>query len=465
MLELTGSPHIPLEGKIRNLSGTFTNSQNLNLSWELEQVVDNTNFQTAIVFDGTITDRNENEDTASEVFITSDGAHSLEAVRLAKNVNPYNYRNFASGNNIFLDWEQSTSGDLQSYIVKRNGSTIETISNTVVDTKEYIRLDSGGRYTVWGAYASRYNGSLSVTFGTNEFTFDGQTIEFLTAGSTFQLSRGIKLTLHDEPSLYSGSFDIFLGIRNYTILKNQPSGDNVYEIIPVDLAGNVGTAVTKTINVLEMPDTAFAFDLDSLTVTNFGTNIDVVRVYSDYMPANSTTLPYVYEECHVQELNLLNPSVSLPIGAKFFLKPVVNGIEFNSVSLYTVPNPAVQDGSIGEIADMLLTPTQNGNMTLSFIYELQEDDKMAVFNIYGSDDGEIFVNIGSVLKSQTTRNYGFLLEYEVDLGLALADGVEYFVYVKAADSDSLESDASETVSAIADAVAPSVPGALHGLQL
>ena len=455
-----------MEGKVRNLQGNFTDFSNLQISYELQQIVDNPNFQTATIYDGVITDRNSNAELVSDVVIASAGNHALDVLRIPVNSQYHSYINYAYGNSVYLNWNHSESPDTAYYVVKRGGVEVARITNCVVDSKvlEYS-APGGGRYSVSGQTNETINDTFSVNFGINEFTFNGTAYPFLSAGLTFFLDYGIQLTLHDDPSTY-GNFDIFVGLQSYIVLTNQPEGSNTYAVTAFDEAGNNSNVVDKVVYVHPLPD-SFTFNETTSTVTSFGANISHFNVYADHLPADGIDLPYIYEDAPVQVITSGSPTVNLPIGTKFYLFPVVGGIQHRNLNLYEIPDPAIEVGTFGSIADVRLTTIAAGNFDISFTYEFTETDKTSGFNVYYSTNGINFsvaiqIPVGSI---SADFFYGTVLEYSSDLSLAIAHGTTVYAYVKPYDSNALEGDASETVTAVSDQVAPEIAGDLHGTNI
>ena len=458
---------IPIQGKIRNVSAKFTDNYNVQINYELEQLFDNPNYQTCAIYDGIIIDRNDNAETTTDLILSASGNHSFDLKRLPKFSEPINYINYAYGNNVYLNWDNSTDSDLEKYIIKRGTTVVATITDTVVDTRYYALTTNGGQYSLSGLSPIRFNGSLTVSFTTNGFSFNGKFYDFLQAGVTFQLDYGITLTLHDDPSTYS-DFDIFVGIKSDIVLANQPEGENTYSIIPVDIAGNEGTAITKTVYVNELPDN-FVFDETTLTITDFGNNIDQYNVYADYLPVNQIKLQYIYEDVPVQVLDYLNPTVvDLPVGTKYYVRPVVNGIEHKNIIMYTVPDPTEIIGTLAIPADVIAKPIAGGTFTIQWTYELTDTDKADHFNIYRYNDYNdtwTIANFTTVSISNTSNIYGDVLEYSYSFNYQFGNGFEFKFKVVAVDANDVEGDFSDIASAFADADKPSISGDLYGVNI
>lgn len=466
MTDIIGS-EIPMEGRIRNLQGTFTESVNLQVSYAVEQIngVDNPNYHTAVIYDAEIVDRNTINELSTEIVLDSDGSHSLDVRRLPAFAPPTGHINYAYGNNVYIFWDQATDEDTNRYVVKLGTTTVATLTQAVVDAKYYQPTTGGGRYSVQGTSAISINKSFTVAFTGETFTFDDTVYDFPAAGTTYSLPYGILLTLHDDPATYT-NFDVFVGIQSYVVLNNQPTGANTYTITPYDVAGNAGDTKTRTVFVQELPDN-FTFDATTNTVTAFGANNDEIRVYADYLPANQLQLEYIYEQQPVQILNIGSPTVNLPIGTKFYLWPVVDGIEHRNLTIYEIPDPTIIVGTLEQPLDVSLLPTANGTFEIEFTYQMLETDKAVGFRLYHYDDLiPAFVSYEDLINiAQPSQIYGEVLQFNYAIPDSFNHETEHQFYVVAVDSAFTEGENSAVVSAFADADAPEITGTLNGLNI
>ena len=464
MTDIIGSS-IPLEGKVVNINGYFTDSFNLYINYDVKQLSDSDNFATYIVYDGIIVDKNTTENQ-SNIIIEQSGNHSLLVERSGYN-NPVNsFIRYANGSNVYLDWKHSTSPDTYAYNIYKDNVLIDTVKDVEVDKKEMQRTSAGGRYTVYGTTDEYVNDNFTVAFGTNSFTFNGNSYDFFGAGISYKLDYGITLILHDKPDSYS-DFDIFIGVKSYVVLKNQPAGTNNYKVEAIDKAGNKSTQLQKSVYVQKTP-ADISIDLDTGVVTTDWNINETINVYSNELP--SITLDYIYTDAPIQILTQSNNVINaLSYDSKFYLFPVVDGLEHKNINLYVQPNPLIIEGVLNVPADLSVIPIAGGNFEIRWTYEKLENDKAHHFNIYrynDYDDTWTIANFDNILITDNIiNNYGYITDYSYSFNYQFGNGISIKFKIAAADSADVEGDFSAVSSAIADATAPVITGSLSGANL
>lgn len=470
MADYTGSD-IPSEGLISNVATLDGGYDSANFAFSVE-AHDPALIDVGVYVDGELVSRLHSDETRGSVAGLSPGDHTLDIVPLVIGDRQYARHGNPQGNRVYLDWPASTSPDCAAYKITLGAAIVGTVTERVVYPMDRHRTAAGGRVTVFGspAAAETVNGSLTVACAGGIATFDGlpYTIQ---KGVTTSLPYGIRVTWHDDPGEYA-DFEIFVGIRSDFTSRAMEPGTYTFSIVATDAAGNPSGALSRTVRVLAIPP-ALAVTANGALNVSGDTTIDRVNIYSNYnraldvisaqietrYPTNVLTM--FIELNGVRDFRLPGFSqLLLPVGARFYARPVSGTTEREDLVIHTVTDPAVPVIVFGTIGGVTMTPAAEGNMLLTWNYRPAENDGATSFKITHGEFPESWAILVSYPASSGV-GYPVLVFSDVLLMMGFQTGDVAYAQVTAM-SGAVAGPMSEVVSAIADATAPVLTGALGG---
>jgi hypothetical protein len=215
----------------------------------------------------------------------------------------------AYGRRAYLRWPESTSDDLDAYLIYSNGGTgtvdyddaMATVDEVDVHTRWFLE-GSGtgtGRVTIGGSCSGeRLNQVFAIETddGTFRHNVSGAWSPWMpiVQGVTRGVDFGVTLRFEDAPSAYAAlTFDVVVGPAVSWNSPELPEGSWLFSVKGRDLAGNLSTALTEVgVAIIHLPgavtDLAVAFDPDEALPVELSwtlpadVDLAAVEIFSNY---------------------------------------------------------------------------------------------------------------------------------------------------------------------------------------
>lgn len=484
---------VPMTGSVTNLDIEQTAHDSVNARWNYD-VPNPSAYQLDVCVDGSTGQRVSSGTTDGAAAGLSDGQHTCAVYPHVIGMPAQSHRGALLGQRAYLQWTLSVDATTTAYKVYQDAVLVDTIEDMVIEALQYSRLGTSfGRISTAGAYASTAPCNLAAyllcTVSSSGITlslYDSDALGTLlgqatvTGGQTVILGPGVQVTLHDDTADYTHGqgIAIRIGPRCWWLSEQLDPGAYAYTVTALDAAGNESSPLTaRTVTVQTVPaemEPIITWDAD-LSVWGIDPHadegdFDTYNVYSNYIPSLGALVDDVCMDAPTASLNWdvgWSFDQSMAAGTlRFYLRPVLGGVERESLTLYTLtlPPTAIDLGIIiGNPTNLVLTALAAGRVQIEWDYRLRTDDDCATFSVELADNDDYTGATTVSVAVATGTGYPVLHFTQVsDVDYAGLGWVPVYVRVTALTSASVACETPAEDSVTPDATAPSAPSSLLG---